>query len=561
MSVTSEEDLRSLPPAVRRKFFSNVERLRIRQAQSDGVPVRSTYCDDDSPHLHRHPHLQDYHQYRSRTTGPCPRRGSGPFHPAFPPHYYPSPNWPTSPSSPSHPRALRNASSTSLPRLRSHRLDQGPRRSNRSVASPRKLRKADARHLAYLVAQADSQCFHALPAKVQQQLFSPEERSRLRHAHHASVILDAADEVLYRRPHFRRRESSDSFPSETTLPVSQVDTVFYDSDSDYESDDSMDPSFYDSFGWFHDEADLDLSLDEYHAHVADAAAKSKTRRRPSFRRSLSFSTHALKQHRASPSMPSRGFPSDQHRSPLRPFSPPGTPLTRSPSRPGSRHLSTFQYAPKTSVSKIDPAAQYYQDPDARLKLRVYLASPQKFDEAIEFGFPALDQEKENVAPDLGHDHDHNPNSDHHGDFGPPSSPTVFGDGAGTFFEDDDGTVVGTPSGSIEERSMSRVSSHSRNIPRASVDTPSLLQNRQSFLPNSKSIPRRLPGNREMTLKMTLTRPDLRTESPTPSTRSSQEDPLRLAALPPPDRTQMIWDLDEDDHGVVKKMWRRLRRRI
>jgi hypothetical protein len=39
---------------------------------------------------------------------------------------------------------------------------------------------------------------------------------------------------------------------------------------------------------------------------------------------------------------------------------------------------------------MDPSAAHYQDPEARLKLRVYLASPQKFDEAIEFGFPSTD---------------------------------------------------------------------------------------------------------------------------------------------------------------------------
>ncbi|KAF7713411.1 Uncharacterized protein PECH_001581 [Penicillium ucsense] len=554
--MTSEEDLRSLPPAVRRKLFSNVERLRIREAQNDGVAsIHSTDYRNYSPHMHQHPHLQNHHQYHPRTNGSCLRGESGPFHRDLSPHC-PSLDWHSLLSSPSHPRALRNASSTSLPKPRVRRLDKGSKRPRRSAAASRKLRTPDALHLAYLVAQADSQCFHALPTKVQQQLFSPEERRRLRHAHHQSIILDAADEVLYRRPRLlRRQSSSESFPSETTFPVSQVDTVFYDSDSDYESDDSMDPAFYESFRWLNEEADLDLALDEYHAHVADAAAKSKTRRRPSFRRSLSFSTHALKQHRTSPSMPSRGFSTDYHHQPPAPlFSPPNSPLNRSSSRPGSRHLTSFQHAVKPVTTTIDPAAQYYQDPDARLKLRVYLASPQKFDEAIEFGFPSLEQEKESAAPK-------DDSSDLEFGSGPPSSPTVFGDGTGTFFEDDDGTVVGSPSGSIEEPSISRVPSHVRDTARPSTDTPSLLQCRQSFLSNSTSCPRRLPGNREMTLKMTLTRPDLRTESPTPSTGRASEDPLRLADLPPPDRTRMIWDQDEEDHGVVRKMWRRLRRRV
>jgi hypothetical protein len=101
----------------------------------------------------------------------------------------------------------------------------------------------------------------------------------------------------------------------------------------------------------------------------------------------------------------------------------------------------------------------------------------------------------------------------------------------------------------------------RESPRPSVENPSLLQRRQSSLPGSKGGLQRLPGNREMTLKMTLTRPDLRTESPTPSQKSHQEDPLQLAALPPADRSQHIWDSDLDEQGMVKKMWRKLLRRV
>lgn len=507
------------------QFFSNVERLRIRLAQSDpSSPVYST-----------HPNHQKHHHYHARTYRPSARRGSGPLHHQY---YYPhSHSHPYSHShSHSHSRTLRNTSTSSLAKRRG--LEKRP------TATPRKLRKPGSLQLAYLAAQADSQCFHSLPAKIQQKLFSPEERLRLRHAYRDTIILDAADEAFYRRPYSRRRTSTDSLPSETTLPVAQPNTVFYDSDSEYESDDSMDQSMYDSFRWLDEDGDLDLSLDEYHAHVADAASKSKSRRRPSFRRSLSFSTHALRQHRASPSMPTRPLPASHTVPALSPLAS----NQRPSSRPGSRRHQTIQHAPKSSTSSIDPAAQYYQDPDARLKLRVYLASPQKFDEAIEFGFPSLEQDKENVAPEP------TPSS--------PNSPTVTSDWAGTFFEDDDGTMVGTPGGSIEEPSTPRVvSPHLKETPRPSVDAPSLLQRRQSFLPGSKTGPQRLPGNREMTLRMTLTRPDLRTESPTPSQTSPQEDPLRLAALPPADRTQMIWDSDEDDKGVVKKMWRRLRRRV
>lgn len=464
------------------QFFSNVERMRIRLAQSDPSS------------------LSNYGSYRTRP-------GPGPLHPRNP--------------------------STSL---RRHRLEK-----NR----PQNLRKPGSLQLAYLVAEADSQCFHSLPAKVQQRLFSPEERVRLRSAYRESVILDAADEAFYRRPNTRvRRHSNDSNPSEATLPVAQHSTVFYDSDSDSDSEDDPDPrmdqSLYDSFRWLDEDGDLDLSLDEYHAHVAEsAAARLKSRRRPSFRRSLSISTHALR-HRSTASMPPCPLPSSPSVPPLSPIASTG----RSISRPGSRRQPS--HAPRSSTSSIDPGAQYYQDPDARLKLRVYLASPQKFDEAIEFGFPSLDQGKENFTPELPA----TPN--------PASESSEF---CGTFFEDDDGTIIGNPIVSVDDLpTPSLPQAQIRESPQPSVDHQSLLQRRQSSLPGSKAIPQRLSGNREMTLKMTLTRPDLRTESPASSQTSPQEDPLQLAALPPADRSQHIWDSDLDGSGTMKKMWRKFLRR-
>lgn len=472
-----------------KQFFSNVERLRMRLGQE--APGGSTY---------------DYHHGRAYRTN----HAHGP---------------------PLH-RGLR----TAMTRRRGL---------EKRSASPKKLRKPGSLQLAYLVAQADSQCFHSLPAKIQQKLFSPEERRRLRCSYRDSVILDAADEAFYRRDQARRQLSTDSLSSETTSGDHPA-SVFWESDSesvDENQPSKMDETIYDSFRWLDGDGDLDLSLDEYHAHIADAAThQGKAWRRPSFRRSLSFSAHTSLKPRQSTSVPPRSIPPSQS---LPPFAP--VVNRNSSSRPGSRHQSS-QHAPKSSTSSIDPSAQYYQDPDARLKLRVYLASPQKFDEAIEFGFPSLDHNKENMSPE--------PPSPIPVSINSECADTFF---AGTFFEEDDGTMVGSPGGSVLEAHAPSIVSHPRESPRPSVDTPSLLQRRQSFLPGSKLGPQRLPGNREMTLKMTLTRPDLRTESPTPS-QSPQEDPLQLAALPPADRNQHIWEDLDDNEGMVKKMWRRLRRR-
>ncbi|KAJ5458918.1 hypothetical protein N7530_010862 [Penicillium desertorum] len=473
-----------------KQFFSNVERLRIRLAQSDhGSPTCSTSNYQTDNRVYRAPRLGDYHS-RGLRTG-------------------------------SRKRGLEKRSSPS-----------------------KKLRKPGSLQLAYLAAQADSQCFHSLPAKIQQKLFSPEERRRLRNAYRQSLIYDAADEAYRRdsgRDSSKSRPSIDTHPSQTIVPVVQPSTAFYsDSESDDE-DPTMDQTFHDSFRWLDEDGDLDLSLDEYHAHVADAATKKRTR--PSFRRSLSFSNHLRKTLEITPTS-TRGLPPVSQSQPLTPLS------NRAPeSRPSSNHR--FQHAPKSSTSSIDPCAQYYQDPDARLKLRVYLASPQKFDEAIEFGFPSLDQNnKENIGPE--------PTTQK------PSSPksTLVDWDFGTFFEDDDGTMVGSPGGSVENEPIHSPVLTQRDAPRPSMESSALFQRRQSWLPGAKGVPQRLPGNREMTLKMTLTRPDLRTDSPTPPASSKEkEDPLRLAELPPADRSQSIWDSDLDERGVVRKMWRKLRRRV
>ncbi|KAJ5951472.1 uncharacterized protein N7479_009885 [Penicillium vulpinum] len=494
----SAEDFESLPPAVRRKFFSNVERLRIRLAQSD----------HSSPTCSTSNYQTDNRTYRA------PRPGSD-----------------------YHSRGLRNGSTR--------------KRGLEKRSSPfKKLRKPGSLQLAYLAAQADSQCFHSLPAKVQQKLFSPEERKRLRNAYRQSLIYDAADEAYQRdigRDSGSCRPSTESYRSQETVPVFQPSTVFYsDSESD-EEDSNMDQTFHDSFRWLDDGGDLDLSLDEYHAHVADAATRKRSR--SSFRRSLSFSNQLRKTLEITPISP-RGLPPVSRSQPLAPLS-----NQTSESRPSSRHR--FQHVPKSSTSTIDPYAQYYQDPDARLKLRVYLASPQKFDEAIEFGFPSLDQNnKENIAQEPISLKPTTPNHTS------SQKPTLVNWDFGTFFEDDDGTMVGSPGGSVENESIPSPMLTQRDASRPSVESPALLQRRQSWLLGTKGVPQRLPGNREMTLKMTLTRPDLRTNSPTPPTSSKEmEDPLRLAELPPADRSQSIWDSDMDEQGMVRKMWRKLRRRV
>lgn len=430
--------------------------------------------------------------------------------------------------------------------------------------------------LAFLFAQAESQCFHSLPSKIQQKYFSPEERAFLRQAYRQSVILDAADEAVYRHEKETREQedtpsvgSNTLYSGDTAPPRLSQSSAFYleesdsdwdtesnfdnddDDDEDNDNDDNMDESLYDSFRWLDEDANLDLTLDEYHKHVANTVPKMPPRRKPSFRRTMTFST-ANRAHRATSSV--SGVPTSSHSSTV-PSSLAHIVRRNSISRPSSVQQGPVLHAPRASTSSIDPSAQYYQDPEARLKLRVYLATPQKFDEAVEFGFPALDDSKEdNARPEKVPEYTR-------------PMPKVQ-KGVGTFLEDENGSVHGQRLDKAQRKS-SRFSvikgPQSSAFPTPKRQSVPATQTGPRPGPGTGTGagagagPRRLPGNREMTLKMTLTRPDLRTDSPSASPTSA-EDPLKLEELPPVDVSPQTWDdFDSDQHNVVKKMWRKLRK--
>ncbi|KAK2741783.1 hypothetical protein FQN57_005527 [Myotisia sp. PD_48] len=423
------------------------------------------------------------------------------------------------------------------------------------------LQKPSSLQTAYLIARADAQWFRSLPEKVRQQHFSLEEQIRLG-GWRASVIFDAADKALYNLAD----GSFESFGSPTNL--SRSSSVNSNSSRQFmDSAIGMDDSVYDSFRWLDEDDDIDLSLD-YHTHLAETTAatsrpptaRGSHSRKPSFRRTFSFAS----KHDGTITPRSGRRPSvHQVPLPLPLTAPSHVSLVSTKSR--HRHHRSFskstpqtpKHAPKTSVSSIDQPAQFYQDPEARLKLRVYLASPQKFDEAIEFGFPSL--EKENVSNRLSIDR-----------------KWKFQEATTTFLEN-------SSSASLDERirksllenskplefNLQEPMTHSRKpsieappTPRSASRPSTARRPRPLQLVGSNHNASNMMGNREMTLKMTLTRPDLRSHD-SPSTVSSPlpsdaDDPLRLAELPVIDSTSIQWD-EPVEKGVVKKMWSRLRR--
>ncbi|KAL2819881.1 hypothetical protein BDW59DRAFT_120212 [Aspergillus cavernicola] len=296
----------------------------------------------------------------------------------------------------------------------------------------------------------------------------------------------------------------------------------------------MEHSLYDSFRWLDEDTDLDLSLDNYQQQVTNSSSYLPPRRRPSFRRTLSF--NSVNMSRKSISLPSYGrapvsSPPVESQSALASIISRRSSLSRPSSKGKPRHAS------QSSTSSIDPSAQYFHDPEARLKLRVYLASPQNFDETIEFGFPALKEKgvinTEPVRPD--------------------SKSQVRGF-KGTFLDDgdDDASIPG------DKEPCSNISrlSYVLENPQGPQNPPIVDNNRH--LPLSEPKTPRNPNTREMTLRMTLTRPDLRADScRTPTSVTDPTNPLQLSLA---DDNSEFWEQDTDDQNLMKKMWRKLRRR-
>lgn len=182
-----------------------------------------------------------------------------------------------------------------------------------------------------------------------------------------------------------------------------------------------------------------------------------------------------------------------------------------------------------------------------MKLRVYLASPSKFDEAIEFGFPSV-QDKSLQQHER-----------------PMTSPRLTNDSGRTFFTDDTPSLLGDDASShdgmdsgLDPRTPDdaefRVNRKPRQVStdRQSVK-PQLVRNFSEQYAQSTTL------DREMTIHMTLTRPDLR--SPEDAQASQVNSlPLEHSALPNTENHLSIWDTLPEDESKMRKFWRKLKMR-
>lgn len=187
-----------------------------------------------------------------------------------------------------------------------------------------------------------------------------------------------------------------------------------------------------------------------------------------------------------------------------------------------------------------------------MKLRIYLASPQKFDETIEFGFPSL-AGRDTIVPDHRHQSSHQQSTVEGSTFFDDDNASVKDDG-----EDEDKASIADTDGpntpqDLAFHSAQRLSSTNTN----SMDSRSRSTKPSPLRMLSDPYPRAMAGSREMTLRLTLTRPDLRADETLLYPEGN--DPLALDDLPlAPDGVD-LWTNLGNDGGMFKKLWRRVSR--
>lgn len=149
--------------------------------------------------------------------------------------------------------------------------------------------------------------------------------------------------------------------------------------------------------------------------------------------------------------------------------------------------------PITIVEAHESPSKYYQDPEARHKLKTYLASSQKFEEALEYGFPVSSTLQDPNLP----------------------SPPVDRPGTSSVAAISDAESDATNStANTRSSTAAPVAPHDD----AAVPTPNAVRHVPSVTRGTntaqtgRGADQVRPEPREMTMKLSLTRPDLRVDT-------------------------------------------------
>ncbi|KAF2109554.1 hypothetical protein BDV96DRAFT_502609 [Lophiotrema nucula] len=383
-----------------------------------------------------------------------------------------------------------------------------------TLGARRRLRKAVSVQKELDISQSEIQFFLSLPEKVRKQHFSREEQVLLlgRYeqgtCHPEDLQVDRAKQ-RFDDFHFDFIDDSSSVPSRgrsrrRSSSVSPHQSLSPDLGQELGSDRSIKST----------ERSFPLFLDSMSPPASQQAVPNTP-----FRRTLSLTSMSFR-----------------HSTSSAPLSPPLFSLGPQPWRPrassSSQQSQSGRRSSHTPVAPVfDPEATHYQDPEARKKLRMFLASPQKFDEAVEFGFPSAAGD-DTVTPR----YQLPPIATDARNFS-RDMQTFLKDDRISFLEEteDEDVAPSSDDESVEEESPITPSSvglsfrgHTRY---ASPSNFSSLDS-TGLPPLHAGIGRGL--NREMTLRMTLTRPDLRADEDQlygwQGQRGSRDDPFALEEL-------------------------------
>jgi len=343
------------------------------------------------------------------------------------------------------------------------------------------------------ISNQDASWFLTLPDKIKKKEFTKEEQVILAGRLREDVLLDAADEAFYKNT---RQASRTFYPFDHNYTMGSISQDSFDTRRE-----TMAAEMYDSFRWMDEEDDINLKLvlDDYHANLDGVKIPHPdSERRPSFRRQMSVTKMPFGRNSMSSSI-----------QPLSPLSPKFD-SSHNHVRQKSRAMSLIspRHTARPSIASIDHHAAHYQDPEARLKLRVYLASPQKFDEAIEFGFPSADsviekdEDKENRVPRHLRNTGGLKNSF--------ATERSFLDDTASLFDDDTSMIdLDSPLTPLNTDAPLKPLTPRPALHKSTKSTSDVLS--RPYVRTLDSYNSSSAGSREMTLRMTLTRPDLRAD--------------------------------------------------
>ena len=412
------------------------------------------------------------------------------------------------------------------------------------------------------VTPEDALWFSRLPDKIKRGYFSLEEE-KLLSAKQEELAPNTTEENLYKLGE-ALNQSVPSLQNPSSCLSSVDDSTCYSVFTEEDEENDMDIELTSTLDWL--DADLDLSLDDYHQILAESRSSDiaipgsssvyELEPSPATERSLSSlelgeQAHQEYLHTLQPlKTPRKRQPDEWETEWVLDNIPPVPPvpeaatiqtlLTQKASvvsvvkasshkalRTSTEPASSFKeeqfsgenkpasvwvsghIKPRTPpmtppFSMVDSQATHYLDPEARLKLRMYLASASKFDEAIEFGFPSLPSPDKSDATSLrpvtAAPTSHRSGKQHRQ--GRPTTSALKSCIAGT------SATTSTPSSPQSEFFAIPYNSLGDN---RSVATQGRKTEVQAQL---RKLDRDLEGcaaGREMTIRMTLTRPDLRAD--------------------------------------------------